>query len=839
MKMADEREIDHPSKKLKLDTGESDLMSHHSAEGNAKSYSTLQLGEEETSETRNGEGGHTDEEKAEDEGQTDDDFQDFSSEETGSPSSSSDMSDVSDMSGFSEEAWKPMAGPMSWVQKQMVSGRNPRDILSRLVPDAGIPDDIENLMLWKIILNIVSEPPTRKKLPHINTMADVVNLLKTCTNIMVLTGAGVSVSCGIPDFRSRNGIYARLAVDFPDLPDPQAMFDINYFRKDPRPFFKFAKEIYPGQFEPSKSHKFIKLLESHNKLLRNYTQNIDTLEQVAGIRNIIQCHGSFATAMCMTCGYKVDAEAIREDIFNQVIPKCPKCPPDSQMPVIKPEIVFFGESLPEQFHYQMAQDKNVCDLLIVIGSSLKVRPVALIPNSLPANVPQILINKEPLRHLNFDVELLGDCDEIVSELCKQMGPEWESLVDQSCCQHEITRAGMTTPPCSQNIQPSSETASKGIDMSLSEQNNSFNEGGRNSESTNLPVAMETESKIQTSCQNCSDNKEHIYGTHKVSHNNELSHISACSCSVSCDTTDKTCETTASDSQNTVKCFYLAPSSFSSSSQACQDKLISDVAHNSGSDNSHGENNVSEPKDENYGEKHENGANDDKHLENSELSLKDVDRERCDVDGEIPDERNDNHSGQKEQHDQAITRELWLSQHRKSIASRLQADQYLFLPPNRYVFHGAEVYSDNEDDDDKDDDDDDDDDDQSSSSDSSFSPCSHRERNEAVEPKASSFDSGDVQHVHNSSENVTSSTSHFPENVVSNGDDLHKCEEDRDQYSQDFNQNSDYLDMPESKTDKTFLSDFNSDDLIQTFPDMHSEKKQNGVHSFFDIQENSF
>lgn len=51
----------------------------------------------------------------------------------------------------------------------------------------------------------------------------------------------VSVSCGIPDFRSRDGIYARLAIDFPDLPDPQAMFDIEYFRRDPRPFFKFAK----------------------------------------------------------------------------------------------------------------------------------------------------------------------------------------------------------------------------------------------------------------------------------------------------------------------------------------------------------------------------------------------------------------------------------------------------------------------------------------------------------------------------------------------------------------------------------------------------------------------
>lgn len=66
----------------------------------------------------------------------------------------------------------------------------------------------------------------------------------------------VSVSCGIPDFRSRDGIYARLAVDFPDLPDPQAMFDIHYFRRDPRPFFKFAREIYPGQFTPSLCHRW-------------------------------------------------------------------------------------------------------------------------------------------------------------------------------------------------------------------------------------------------------------------------------------------------------------------------------------------------------------------------------------------------------------------------------------------------------------------------------------------------------------------------------------------------------------------------------------------------------
>ena len=89
------------------------------------------------------------------------------------------------------------------------------------------------------------------------------------------------------------------------------------------------------------------------------------------------------------------------------------------MPVIKPDIVFFGEGLSDEFHTSMSIDKDECDLLIVIGSSLKVRPVALIPNSIPEDVPQILINREPLSHFNFDVELLGDCDIIIEHLCER------------------------------------------------------------------------------------------------------------------------------------------------------------------------------------------------------------------------------------------------------------------------------------------------------------------------------------------------------------------------------------------------------------------------------------
>lgn len=144
--------------------------------------------------------------------------------------------------------------------------------------------------------------------------------------------------------------------------------------------------------------RFIRLLEKQNKLLRNYTQNIDTLEQQAQIEKVIQCHGSFATATCLRCKYRVPSNEIETDIMEQRIPLCPKCSEMqseeaaaaavaagtssstlSAQAIMKPDIVFFGEGMPDEFHRAMAMDKEECDLIIVIGSSLKVRPVALIP----------------------------------------------------------------------------------------------------------------------------------------------------------------------------------------------------------------------------------------------------------------------------------------------------------------------------------------------------------------------------------------------------------------------------------------------------------------------------
>ncbi|CAO3568021.1 unnamed protein product [Mortierella alpina] len=292
----------------------------------------------------------------------------------------------------------------------------------------------------------------RKRLQNVHTIEHVVELLKTSKRIMVLTGAGVSVSCGIPDFRSEDGIYSRLS-EF-ELDDPQQMFDLEFFRERPEIFYSFAREIFPSNFIPSPSHYFIRLLEEQGSLLRNYTQNIDTLEQKAGIQKVLQCHGSFATASCVRCGHQVQGDEIKDSIFKQEVAYCKMCrtptPPPKAKPqkkakarysssdedesddddvndpnraLMKPDIVFFGEKLPPLFDQSLKEDREKVDLLIVIGSSLKVAPVSDIMHQLPNSVPQILINRTPNYHMEFDVQLLGNCDTIVAELCRMAG--WE------------------------------------------------------------------------------------------------------------------------------------------------------------------------------------------------------------------------------------------------------------------------------------------------------------------------------------------------------------------------------------------------------------------------------
>ena len=122
--------------------------------------------------------------------------------------------------------------------------------------------------------------------------------------VVVLSGAGLSVSAGIPDFRSPSiGLYERLR--HLKLPRPEAVFDITYFRENPVPFYRVSKEIWPreGSFTPTLAHHAIRLFHENQCLLRNYTQNIDGLERLAGVPEdkLIECHGTFSAASCIDC----------------------------------------------------------------------------------------------------------------------------------------------------------------------------------------------------------------------------------------------------------------------------------------------------------------------------------------------------------------------------------------------------------------------------------------------------------------------------------------------------------------------------------------------------------
>ncbi|KAI0048748.1 SIR2-domain-containing protein [Auriscalpium vulgare] len=304
-------------------------------------------------------------------------------------------------------------------------------------------------IIYFLKVAMTRELHNRVKLKEYNTIEDATYLIGTHRRILILTGAGISVSCGIPDFRSQNGLYASLKNEGQyELDDPQQMFDINYFKENPAVFYSFARQIYPSNFTPSPCHRFIKLVEDNGTLLRNYTQNIDTLETLAGVKNVLNCHGSFATASCLACNTRVPGTDIEDEILAGDVPLCKICSAapakkvarkrgkrgkkrdsdddDDEPPyppwVMKPDITFFGEKLSVDFEKALKEDRSEVDLIIIIGTSMKVAPVSEFLVNMPHHVPQILINKTPIRHINPDIILLGDADAIVEHLCASLSP---------------------------------------------------------------------------------------------------------------------------------------------------------------------------------------------------------------------------------------------------------------------------------------------------------------------------------------------------------------------------------------------------------------------------------
>lgn len=226
--------------------------------------------------------------------------------------------------------------------------------------------------------------------------------------ILVMCGAGISVAAGIPDFRTPGtGLYAQVAKY--NLPQPESLFTLDYLRKDPSAFYTISNEmkLWPDTFAPTHVHHFIRLLQERGMLLKCCTQNIDSLERTAGLdaTDLIEAHGTFASASCIDCKTPFDTKQLRTIAEEGSVPRCESCGG-----IVKPDVVFFGEGLPKAFIDFLMGGCRDADLLIVIGTSLRVFPFAALVDEVRPTVPRIVINNQRVGETMFFL-----CDEALAE----------------------------------------------------------------------------------------------------------------------------------------------------------------------------------------------------------------------------------------------------------------------------------------------------------------------------------------------------------------------------------------------------------------------------------------
>jgi len=190
--------------------------------------------------------------------------------------------------------------------------------------------------------------------------------------------------------------------------------------------------MWPGlKHAPTLTHSFVALLAKKELLLRNYSQNIDGLEFLADTPAdlLVECHGHYRTASCIDCGKAADASATKKSVVNEGKPiNCTKC-----SGLVKPDIVFFGESLPDRFHKLLVKDRLKADLVLVLGTSLQVAPVSQIPEMVSGSCKRALVNREVVGSFEYtcrdietatgkrDLFLAGDCDDTIQQIALELG----------------------------------------------------------------------------------------------------------------------------------------------------------------------------------------------------------------------------------------------------------------------------------------------------------------------------------------------------------------------------------------------------------------------------------
>jgi NAD-dependent deacetylase len=195
-------------------------------------------------------------------------------------------------------------------------------------------------------------------------------LLGEAERAVVLTGAGISVPSGIPDFRTPGkGLWEKV--------NPMEVAHIDAFRRDPDRFWSFYSQRFTSlmDVQPNAAHEAVAELERRGHIRGVITQNIDRLHRVAGTRRLVEVHGSIDSSVCLECGGEVPLERVIELLASGAgTPECAAC-----IAPLKPSVVLFGELLPDQPMAEAHALAEEADLMLCIGSSLEVFPVAGLP----------------------------------------------------------------------------------------------------------------------------------------------------------------------------------------------------------------------------------------------------------------------------------------------------------------------------------------------------------------------------------------------------------------------------------------------------------------------------
>ena len=279
-----------------------------------------------------------------------------------------------------------------------------------------------------------------------------------CKSIIVLAGAGMSVSSGIPDFRSAGvGLYDTLRPELLTASeleqaliedDPTLALDKGMFLENPLPMLETKRSFILGvqekRWKATLAHRFVEMLHTKlGKLTRLYTQNIDGLELQTNLprEKVVPVHGSMGAAACEQCGHEVDFDEFCNDVrtnIKDITGEDVDAPAQStpivceacQNPTVKPTIVLFRGSMPTEFHTRTAEDLPDCDLLIVMGTSLTVAPANTLVYRIPPTALRMVMNNERVgRRLGIDyseesvrdVWAHGYTDETCLNLAEKMG----------------------------------------------------------------------------------------------------------------------------------------------------------------------------------------------------------------------------------------------------------------------------------------------------------------------------------------------------------------------------------------------------------------------------------